>query len=328
MNILFILGNGFDLAQGLKTSYSDFYDYLQAVTPKSALERKVMLDIEADYKTWADMEEALGKYSSKWKDSQDFLSVVSFLKGHLKDYLQTQNDAVSGMNLSTEKLVNDICFPERHLSPKGQYVFDSLSIATSTNRIIRCVTFNYTNTFEQVLSSAIRDSRVLRKQGDLQISFKDIMHIHGALDDMTLLGVNDVDQIDNIAFRDNQGLIEEFVKPEVNEGCENARNDFFERWIREANVIVIFGVSMGVTDNRWWRAIGNVLNRDSYSPPIVFYFPFDPGKNVDEHKNYLRRWSNEFTSFLRQRMDLKISEKAINNHVLVGINSGIFRLNK
>lgn len=328
MNILFILGNGFDLAQGLKTSYSDFYDYLQAVTPKSALEREVMLDIEADYKTWADMEEALGKYSSKWNDSRDFLSVVSFLKRHLTDYLRTQNDAVAGMNLSTEKLVNDICFPERYLSPKGQYRFESSSTATSTNRIIRCVTFNYTSTFEQVLAPAIKTSRILKKEGELKISFKDIMHIHGTLDDLTLLGVNDVDQIDNISFRDNQGLIEEFVKPEVNEGCENARNDYFERWIREANVFVIFGASMGVTDNRWWRAIGNVLNRESYSLPFVFYFPFDPGKNVDGHKNYLRRWSKDFVSFLRQRMDLKISDRTISDHVLVGINSGIFRLNE
>ena len=27
MNILYLIGNGFDLAQGLKTKYTDFYPY-------------------------------------------------------------------------------------------------------------------------------------------------------------------------------------------------------------------------------------------------------------------------------------------------------------
>lgn len=327
MNILYILGNGFDLAQGLNTSYSDFYDYLQKVSPKSQLEQRVMSDIKADYRSWADMEEALGKYSSKWKTPSDFLSVVSFLKTHLKDYLHTQNNRIQEMNLSTERLVNDICFPERHLFPKGRFIFDSSSISSQSRRI-RCVTFNYTNTFEYVLAPAIKTNNVLKDYESTSISFKEIMHIHGSLDEMTLMGVNDVDQIANISFRDDSTLIEEFVKPEINEGCLNARNDYFEKWIREANVIVLFGVSLGETDNRWWQSIGNVLNRDSGLLSYVFYFPYDPDKNVTGHLNASRRWSDEFISFLQSRMELTISEKAMRNHILIGINSDIFNLKR
>ena len=29
MNVLYILGNGFDKAQGMKTSYPEFYEYLK-----------------------------------------------------------------------------------------------------------------------------------------------------------------------------------------------------------------------------------------------------------------------------------------------------------
>ena len=32
MNILYLIGNGFDLAQGLKTSYNDFYNYLPFIS--------------------------------------------------------------------------------------------------------------------------------------------------------------------------------------------------------------------------------------------------------------------------------------------------------
>ena len=31
MNVLYILGNGFDKAQGMKTSYPEFYEYLKAI---------------------------------------------------------------------------------------------------------------------------------------------------------------------------------------------------------------------------------------------------------------------------------------------------------
>jgi len=31
MNVLYILGNGFDKAQGMKTSYPEFYEYLKTI---------------------------------------------------------------------------------------------------------------------------------------------------------------------------------------------------------------------------------------------------------------------------------------------------------
>ena len=31
MNVLYILGNGFDKAQGMKTSYPEFYQYLMEI---------------------------------------------------------------------------------------------------------------------------------------------------------------------------------------------------------------------------------------------------------------------------------------------------------
>ena len=37
MNVLYILGNGFDKAQGMNTSYPEFYAYLQSISsPKDS----------------------------------------------------------------------------------------------------------------------------------------------------------------------------------------------------------------------------------------------------------------------------------------------------
>ena len=41
MNVLFFIGNGFDKAQGLNTSYKDFYKYLKTQRSKTQLEERV-----------------------------------------------------------------------------------------------------------------------------------------------------------------------------------------------------------------------------------------------------------------------------------------------
>ena len=87
--ILFIVGNGFDLAHGLKTSFCDFKNYLQKGDESSkkfidALEQYTPLE-----KNWSNIEEALGKldyetlceknscylvspYDDKYRDSANF----------------------------------------------------------------------------------------------------------------------------------------------------------------------------------------------------------------------------------------------------------------
>lgn len=79
MNILFILGNGFDKAQGLATSYQEFYDYYQKKESESELETQLKKDIQADYNTWADLEEGLGNYSARFSKAVDFRNVLGIL---------------------------------------------------------------------------------------------------------------------------------------------------------------------------------------------------------------------------------------------------------
>ncbi len=45
MNILYILGNGFDINLGLKTRYSDFYKYYIGIESKDENIRKLKIDV-------------------------------------------------------------------------------------------------------------------------------------------------------------------------------------------------------------------------------------------------------------------------------------------
>lgn len=58
MNITFLVGNGFDLNLGLRTSYETFYKYYIKKEPHDLIAKF----IKDDYRLWADLELGLGEF--------------------------------------------------------------------------------------------------------------------------------------------------------------------------------------------------------------------------------------------------------------------------
>ena len=325
MNVLFIIGNGFDKAQGLDTSYQDFYKDYKKIDATSELEANLKNSIKSDYETWADLEEGLGIYSNHFSDVNTFREVLSIINNRLKDYLNDQSHRIASLGLSKSKLIHDLIYPEGGLEPKQISYFNNyLSIFTGDNTYINCVTFNYTNTFEEVFgdSDNLLGFRSSKREATY---FRRIMHLHGSLDDMILVGVNDVSQIANENFREDPYLIEEFVKPEINNGCENMKNETFSQLITEAHLIVLFGVSVGVTDNIWWQMIGERLD-DPHDTLRVIYYPFDSSKDTEKHQSSKLRWSKDKIAFLKERMNIQSTVDDLRDRIYVGINKPFLKL--
>lgn len=324
MDILYILGNGFDKAQGLATSYVDFYgDWLKR-KPESELEQKVISVIGSDYATWADLEEGLGKYSASWPDDYAFLEVLNLFNRRLKEYLISQNDRLEELALSRSTLIRDLCQPELHLEPSGRAIYEKYVYGENRTLVnIDVVSLNYTNTFERAIAG-VKPIEEIQRVHQNQYYYRGILHLHGILDEMILVGVNDESQIDNESFRSSAFLRNSFIKPEINDGCMNTRNADFSRRIEAANVIVLFGVSVGVTDNVWWHAIGERMS--GTSSPLLLYFPFDPSKDTVATPNYKRLWSDHYIAFLRERMQINKSIEALRGRIRVGINKDFLKL--
>lgn len=322
MNFLYILGNGFDKAQGLATSYDDFYNHYKTVKPASELEERVQREISSHYDSWADMEVAMGKYSAKFDNADDFITVIGILNSRLREYLITEESKLSELGLSgSSKIARYLVSPEVYLETVQGVLFDKFMRSEPGGNVwLNCVTFNYTKTFELAMPKA----STLGSTADGRIVYlRNVLHIHGTLDDMILLGVNDPSQIANESFRTNEVLISEFVKPEINSGCENYRNETFSDMISNANVIVLFGASIGITDLRWWKAIGERYNL--YETAIVYY-PYNPHQDTEKHKNYKKNWSLEYIAFLKERMSLAASVESLRSRVFIGINKPFLKL--
>ena len=121
MRILYLIGNGFDLAQGLKTRYSDFYR-ARILNKDLSGDRLVKLQssIKDDIKSWADMEKRLGEFSSEMGTIEDVDTVYDFLKEELRDYLRNEQERVT---VSTEEVAINrerLLTPENFLPPESK----------------------------------------------------------------------------------------------------------------------------------------------------------------------------------------------------------------
>lgn len=320
MNVLYIIGNGFDKAQGLDTCYSDFYSKYMMVEPESDLEAKVKSEISSNYETWADMEVAMGDYSREFDDVFVFRDVIKLLNRRLKEYLLDQNARLKELGLSRTRLIEDILNPASFLEPDHRVLLLE-KIQYSSPVLVDWVTFNYTSTFESVLSS----SGIIRSNPGMKSDrLGSLLHIHGSLSDKLVLGVNDASQIANESFRNDQYLLYEFVKPMYNRGCQNNRESQFISKIKEADIIVLMGTSVGITDSVWWKTIGNELQ--SSKSKMILYFPFDPNKDTIENECFKSLWSTEYISFLKKAMGITMDIEVLKKRIFVGINKAFLHL--
>ena len=141
MDITFLVGNGFDLSLGYKTSYEDFYKwYLNQPTDSSAksavdkLKRNISSDIESGLKNWSDFEIGLGKFTQSFKANE------------VKEFLAAYEDAVLNLNnylgaLSRRNEIDRITNEQWDIIRKNLLLFyNELSVRTgiisSSRRII------------------------------------------------------------------------------------------------------------------------------------------------------------------------------------------------
>ena len=87
MNLLFVLGNGFDLQLGLPTSYHDFYQYYVNTPSSSEAIARLKDEISADQQNWSDLELALGKITADYSDVDTSCEVYDDIQIELQRYL-------------------------------------------------------------------------------------------------------------------------------------------------------------------------------------------------------------------------------------------------
>lgn len=309
----------------MATGYPDFYKYLtDNVKDGSVLLGKMKSAITEDTELWSDMENGLGEFTSATNNAEEFDDFYFELSEYLQNYLKNENNKFTPSDKLKNKFQSDFTTVSKYLGALDKTKFDGFLRAVSTSaKDINVITLNYTNTLEKILGL---NAGVTTKAFSSSTNLRNIIHVHGQLGESIIIGVDHPGQIKNDAFRKNEDIKDIMIKIESNESMKETRHMECERLIANADVIILFGVSLGETDARWWKLIGQNLKRRKNL--AIIQHLYNPGAIVPTQRQKIRRLERVQQEHLLQRMEVKmeVGDVDIRERLFFTVNEPIFRI--
>ena len=339
MNVLYLIGHGFDLRLGLPTRYADFLEYYKGQTPQLGSGRSQQEEAIQKYKErlfsemaereergeeqWKDLEIALGEFTTAFGDDVEaFRSFYYDLNNSLEVYLSQFKD-INPLDEEVETLYKDLVYPYRHLNEKTRGYLRSQTIRSGHVWDISAITFNYTSSFEQLCDGILRiDTFNYPEEHNGQaILYRGIKHVHGKLDDGgILLGVDHDEQIANELYRQNEDIRDLLIKPQSNEERGELVDEECLHLIENADLICLFGLSLGPTDQMWWTAIKKrFLNNPNL---FLLYFHYDQKLVITLKSD--GKFKREACKHVIEALGLEGNQKEYKDRIFVAINSDMF----
>lgn len=291
MKKLYIIGNGFDIAHGLKTSYWDFRNYLEEHYHDFLYTFEYLYDIgqfdssdlriteaarqkreeSIQSKLWSEFENNLGKpdFDMMLNDAENMSDSMADLDGGLVDikdtmdeYWKNQYEYIEKLNQYVKEWIESV--DTTHVKPKKKGLMRSEDYFLN---------FNYTDLLENVYG------------------IEDVLHIHGAVntvgrwgDDDPIMGHHNYEDIESYkgkayeadeAFREDDTSIYNAIVNYLDVIYKDTdtiirEHDAFWRELRDVNKVIIIGWSAGSADLSYLRKIKNSVN-ESAKWYVYFY---------------------------------------------------------
>ena len=258
---IYIIGNGFDIACGLKTSYDNFRTFYLSDTQCDKddsficdCKKLIREDIKLNDGLWRDVEARLGTITS----DPEYVKRIFHAPQNFLDFYRDMRKSLIRY-YSSEENIGKPNFSE----VKERECFKNIKIHESI-----FVVLNYTNTFEHFLIENYAEmyyeeyirSRILYPHGNVHNRY---------YEEKILFGVGDRNEIGNRKFRKNKKIIKDVVKHDRYEQLEKLidwknRYDWpLYRWDYQLlyntamdkgeKLITVYGCSLGIVDTWFWE---------------------------------------------------------------------------
>lgn len=338
MNIAYLIGNGFDLGLGLKTSYRDCVEaYLQSRkdTTDSCIKWLCKKMRDDGQETWSDAERAFGqlKFSELLTDSDhkdktavsnydrcydDFCEFfASRIMAEEKRFVIPDNQQTSVSEMFCSRIIHLDRFME--LEPRNYYSNQILSSGTIN---LNFISFNYTKTLEKLIRVPVNVNdgfwhfKDKTSNKELKVKINKVCHVHGTFnEDNLVFGVDNPTQIADLKVREHCERIGGMLKSGTSEDLGTVNRSCAMNILSTANWIVVFGLSYGETDCTWWRKLYEKLVLSNDKQLIICpYLDYPRGTPISSKmRNDLRRAAkrNVFVSVFKDESPEMITiEKA------------------
>lgn len=329
MEVVYILGNGFDLQIGLPTKYSDFYKYYTGLESKLESVKKLKEAINDKPKDWSDLEIALAHYTSQTNSEQEFCEAYDDLQHHLMYYIFTVDEMMKTgeleINTNSGSLEKGFLYPESTFGSDVAYTiegeFNRIAPGLFQGRVAYnsyVITFNYTHIIEHYLKNVlgVHDASLPR-----YLNY--VLHVHREVvnNQSIWIGVDNEEQIAKEEYRPAPSIQYRLLKPKIITELSRRMVDDAKRLIQAANVIVIFGASLGLSDMTWCKLLAEQIKLGVVVLLFVYNgksYPSDNAKLIDQIK-YRKDFVERMSGF-----GVDIND---DSRIFVDINSSIFTNN-
>ena len=319
MEITFLVGNGFDLSLGYKTSYKDFYEYYLNQTRDSkdkaisCLRDSIANDLNSGSSLWTDFEVGLGKFTQEFGEDQadNFIDAYLDASQKLHDYLFNL-PKLSGPEELTEEQLDTARKNIYHFYQAGtqqeQIDFSNLignDKANGNEISFKFVSFNYTNFLDEYIASLAQkpiETWDFRSEIKKCVIKPKVFHVHGLLNDYPILGLSSEDQILNPAFQNNEDIRAALIKTNIESSIGYRSCSTLKGLINKSRIVCLWGLSLGDSDKHWWNFIVNWLHEDPNRIIVIFKHGVPPPSNILPFDR--RRKTMNVTSLLLKHSEL------------------------
>lgn len=271
------------------------------------------------------MELAFGRHTKHLSSTEEFNEVFEDIEDNLANYLGGIEGQFDFDKIDVKKLYHYLVFPENNLPQADKNELLNFKNKWANKQWnLSIITFNYTQSLENLLKLNGKSVQINSHLSNVNhpILIQRLEHIHGFIDDRMVMGVNDVSQISNKDFHTNQEVIESLVKKDCNKAQKHTVDDRCSSLITNANLICIFGSSVGDTDKIWWQQVGEQLKKDCRL--IIF----ERGEVISRRRPQKRLIvERKIKNIFLNKTNLNDKEKEdVKNRIYVCINSNMFKM--
>jgi len=276
---IMIIGNGFDLNLGFKTSYQDFLEsqyFKSLVNDNNSL--ALYLNKKNNLLNWVDIENEITNYSIviiKLQHEKKVNLTTADIKNHFKS-----------LKVALIQYLKEV--QEQKLNEKSKAFEMIKREIESTHRIYN---FNYTNSIFQVTDLLGIDRYKIEDKHT---------YVHGSIENEDIIfGVEDDAKIspEHIFFKKSYNI--NFGKSDIISNL-NYKND-----------LILFGHSLGITDSTYFENYINSLSIHSGHKTLKFYYYGEDG--YDELMQVLDKYTrNKITKFKHNNQFFPIDSSANN----------------
>ena len=289
--VVCLIGNGFDLALGLRTSYTDFRNFIEVKYGSEISKNLIYKALEKHTEgNWSDLEKKLGEIFKKstWEgifkssdsiiDGEELQFLINESRENLIDdlieHLKQEEKILGKIQIDDEVKNNMIEGIQRLFSPtivRDQDILKYHQNLYGEDIYFHAISFNYTDSFSYLFNKIeSRDygiGRIFSRYATL--------YPHGTSEIGTTIGVNDETQL--LGYKEGESVLEEetaeyLIKSRKIEYGQDSQYEDARQQISEADIIIIYGMSFGETDKVWWEVIEKRLLEYKSAIAIVFSY--------------------------------------------------------